>query len=38
MTRNPIQHIIQQGENQATEFKASFNKQTIETITAMANT
>ena len=30
-------NIIQLGENQTTEFKLSFNKQTIETIVAFAN-
>ena len=30
-------HIIQQGENEKTEFKTSFNTEVIETLVAFAN-
>lgn len=38
MQISTLKHIISAGENQQTEFKQSFNKQTIETLVAFANT
>jgi len=37
LTINELLHIISQGENEQTEFKQSFNRQTIETLVAFAN-
>ena len=38
MTTEELHNIISQGENTTTEFKSSFSNETIETITAFANT
>lgn len=38
MDKETLLHIIKQGENEYTEFKLSFNRQTIETLCAFANT
>lgn len=38
MDKETLLHIIQQGEKEHTEFKQSFNRQTIETLVAFANT
>lgn len=37
MDKENLIHIIRQGENENTEFKQNFNRQTIETIVAFAN-
>jgi ATP-dependent DNA helicase RecG len=37
LTINELLHIIAQGENEQTEFKQSFNRQTIETLVTFAN-
>ncbi len=38
MTKEQLQHIISQGENEAVEFKQSFTKAVIETVVAFSNT
>ena len=38
MTKTELQNIFNIGENQTVEFKTSFDKEAIETITAFANT
>ncbi len=38
MVEHELQHIIFQGENETSEFKSSFNAETIESLVAFANT
>ena len=37
MTKREFQQLIANGESESVEFKSSFDKETIETLTAFAN-
>lgn len=37
-SQNPILNLIQKGESETVEFKESFNRETLETLFAFANT
>ncbi|WP_323720659.1 ATP-binding protein [Acetomicrobium sp.] len=38
MSQDKIVELIEKGESDIVEFKESFNKETIETVSAFANT